>query len=584
MGLRITHLVLPAYVLATIVFTWPLARHFAAAIPSGRIHVDPCMQAFILGWDWHALLARPQDVFSPPIFFPERNALTYMDHLLGEALTAAPFLAFFRSIPAAYNFLFLFSFVFSAWAVYRLTRLLGVSRLGALLAGFLFAFGPYRFANLGLLNQLQTEFLPLGILFALKYLGKYRVRDLIATAACLVVQVYFGWYYAFYLAIALGLLVMVMLLRGSFKFHRVPLWGSAAIAAVSLLLILPVTLPYVRGHAALPEFHRTLGESALYSADLLDYLKLNQNAVLASWIPLATGAQSYWPGLVTVLLGALGARGVWRRGDLAGDGRGYFLALTVSSFILSLGPILHVAGARIWIPLPYAALYYVFPGFPSMRAPARLASLVLLGLAVLAGFGYDRLRQEIRGRFPWRPLGLSLFAVSIAFAWPRPLSVVELPSGNPMPEVYAWLASQPQPEPVLELPVPARDADENETHALRQFYVLYHRHPRLDGVSGFVTRRYKEFRFAIQGFPSEEALRAAREKGAKLIIVHFGDYPPAEREWIRSRIPRRLTPIAEFGTDAVYRLAPITPEAPPGPRTSSARSPATRRSASPRGS
>src|SRR6266446_428436 len=463
--LRVTNLVLPGYLLAAVLFTWPLAANFTSAIPSSRVAFDPPMQAFLLGWDWHALLAHPLAVFNAPIFHPEPNTLTYMDHLLGETFLASPVLAMFRSIAAAYNFLVLFSFVVSAWAVYRLARLCGASQPGSCLAGFLYAFSPYRFANMDLLNQLQTEFLPLGILFAVKFLRKYRARDLAALAGCLIAQVYFGWYYAYYLAIAIALLLACAALTRSFAPDRVPLWKTGAIAAAALLLILPLTLPYVHEHRILPEFRRSLGESALYSADVMDYLKLNRNAVLAGFFPFATGAQSYWPGFATVLLGAMG----WRKARPAGDSwdrpqlQGYFLALSATAFLLSLGPILHVAGARIWIPLPHAVLYYLVPGFSSMRAPARFACLVLLGLAVLASFGYDRLRERIRPPFI-RGLTLSaLFALSIAFAWPRPLSTLELPSESRTPPVYAWLKARPGSEPLLELPVPRVDADENET-------------------------------------------------------------------------------------------------------------------------
>jgi len=549
---------LPSYLLATIVFTWPLLQSFAGAIPSSRVGSDPGIQAFILGWDWHALTAHPFRLFDPPIFYPERNALTYMDHLLGETLTAAPVLALGGSVPAAYNFLFLVSFAASAWAVYRLVRLLGVSRAGACLGGFLFAFSPYRYANLDVLNQLQTQFLPLGLWFALKFLRKYRARDLAGAAACLVAQVYFGWYYAYHLALALTLLVLVTLLGRSLEPGRVMRGRSAVVAAMSVLLIVPVTLPYAREHAVLTEFRRSLGECALYSADVLDYLKLNRNAVLTSWVPFAAGAQSYWPGLATVLLGALGAGGIrWRSGGPAVAAGAYFLALSATSFLVSLGPILQVAGTRIWIPLPYAALYYIVPGFSGMRAPARFAVLVLLGLAVLAGLGYERLRQRIRGRLPWRAVSLSLFAGSVVFAWPGPLSTIDLDAPTRMPRVYAWLARQPRSEPILELPVPTREAEESETDSIRQFWLLYHGHPRLDGTSGFVSRRYRSFRAAIQSFPSEGALQAAGGTGARLIVVHFADYAPARREALRAKIrgERRLVPLVEFGTDAVFRLA-----------------------------
>ncbi len=584
--------------LASVLLTWPVAHAFFRAIPSSRVAFDPCMQAFLLGWDWRSLstgaLLR---VFDVPIFHPEPNTLAYMDHLLGEAAAAAPLLALRASLAGAYNFLFLGSFACSAWATYRLVRLFGVSRFGAFLAGFLFAFGPYRYANLDLLNQLQTQFLPLGILFGVRYLQRGRTRHLAGVAGTLVAQTYFGWYYAYYLVLALALLWLYA--RAAGWPRPAPARAGArrrealALGAGAILLVLPVVLPYVRERLLLPEFRRSLGQSALYSADLLDYLVWPVTTALGRWVPFARASQSYWPGLVTVVLAAVGVSGIWRRPAAPGKRRtwrsalqrwgpaGYFLVLAAAALVLSLGPILHVAGHRLWIPLPYAALYFVTPGFPSMRAPARLASLVLLALAVLAGLGYEewRRRWAARGERPAagagaRPLAstartgrpalasaalpAALLLAAVACAWPRPLTTVELPDPARLPTVYAWLAAQPDSPPVLEVPVPARDADESETHALRQLYALYHGKPRLDGTSGFVSRRYKRFRAAMQGFPDEASLRASAELGARLVVVHYGDYPPAAREALRGRVgaAAALEPAARFGDDEIYRLRP----------------------------
>jgi hypothetical protein len=551
---RATHLILPLYILASLIFTWPLIEHFNRAIPSSRLAADPAIQAFILNWDARTLLTNPLQLFHPPIFFPEQNTLTYMDHMVGETVLAAPAFTSFHSAAAAYNYLVLLSFVASGWAVYRLTRLLGVSRPGAFLAGFLFSFSQYRFANLDLLNQLQTQLLPVGLFFGVRYLRRLRKRDLAGIAGTMTLQVYCGWYYAYYLAIALGLLLAYSILRGDLRGRRMPVAPLGAAIVISALVASPVILPYIHEHRILPEFHRSLGESALYSADVVDYFKGSGTARLASLAPLGTGAQSYWPGPVTVLLAFAGiiVRGAKRLKE-----EGYFLVLAAVSFVLSLGPILHVAGARFWIPLPYAALYYVLPGFSSMRAPARFACLVTLALAVLAGVGYERLQDRLRPHPTLRRSTLvAAFVPAVLCAWPVPLSLVELPSRDRLPPVYTWLSNHPDEEPLLELPAPARDPDENGSHSMRQFYLIYHGHPRLDGSSGFVSRRYRRFRSAIQAFPGEGALQAAHEMGARLVVVHFQDYPIEEREPLRRAIAaeHRLTLKADFGSDAVYEL------------------------------
>lgn len=575
-----TLLVLPLFAALSLLATWPVLARFTEAIPSSRLVFDPSLQAFLIGWGWRALGTDPLHVFDAPIFHPEPRTLTYMDHMLGEAVAAGPVMAATGSLAAGYNVLVLASFALSGWWTYRLTRLFGVSRPGAFLAGFLFAFSSYRFANLDLLNQLQTQFLPLGLFFAVRYLMRWKLRDAAGAAAALWVQVAFGWYYAYYLLIALLLLAAYAIAGGLWRPPRghgrklVAVWGLA------LLATLPMAWPYALQNRSMPEFRRTLGESALYSADVLDYGRAHATSVLASGLGLPTGGQSYWPGIVTVTLSILafvalrreakrasreedgtGFAGVMRRARAAIGAvraRGFFVVLAVTSFVLSLGPILHVAGRAVWIPLPYAALYYLLPGFSSMRAPARLAVLVVLAMSVLAGLGYRELQRALAGRsaFVRGTATTILFLAAGLFAWTPPVSLLELPREDGLPPVYRWLAAEPDSVRVLEFPVPARDSEESETHSLRQLMTLFHGKRRLDGSSGFVSPRYRAFRTAVQSFPDGRALDEIRAMGGTLVIVHFGDYGPADAADLARRISAepRLVLRAASGSDAVFEL------------------------------
>ncbi|HKQ19978.1 MAG TPA: hypothetical protein VJW75_09555, partial [Candidatus Eisenbacteria bacterium] len=212
---RNTLLVLPLFVVVAIAFSHEMLPWYSVSIPATRQSFDPALQAFILVWDWQSLPRDAMHLFDAPIFHPERRTLTYMDHMVGEAIVGAPVHAATNSIAAGYNFLFLLATILSAWATYRLARLIGAPRAGAWLCGFLFAFSPYRMANVDLLNQLQTQFLPLGLFFALRYLQRWKLIDVVALAGVFVVQVYFGWYYTFFLATALGLLLFWALIQGT---------------------------------------------------------------------------------------------------------------------------------------------------------------------------------------------------------------------------------------------------------------------------------------------------------------------------------------------------------------------------------
>ncbi|HTM00302.1 MAG TPA: hypothetical protein VL503_04145 [Candidatus Omnitrophota bacterium] len=523
-------------------------------IPSPHRLFDPPLQAFLIGWDWHALTTAPGTLFNPPIFHPETRTLTYMDSMIGETLLAAPVLAARGSIAAAYNFVLLASFALSAWGAYRLTRLFSVSRPGAFLAGLFFGFCPYRFANLDLLNQLQTQFLPWGIFFAVRLARRGRPRDAAGTLAMVAAQVYFGWYYAYYLAIATAITLFVARIGRVGTAHPIR-WRALALATlIALIAVAPVVVPYVLQRTAEHGLHRTLGESALYSADLLDYVRTNPGS-LAARLPWAvTGSHSYWPGLIAVAFCLMGILAAWRGRDRLAA---IPVALAGSGFVLSLGPILHLAGRAIPIPLPYALLYYVVPGVSGMRAPARFAVLVALGVAVLAGIGYERSLPLLRVRSHRRILTLALVLLVVVGDVYRPAPGLPLPNQDTIAPIYRRLAATPGTDPVLEIPVPATEADENVTHALRQYALLGHGRPRLDGVSGFVTPRYREFRRIVQSFPARDALTAAKSFGARWVIVHYGDYAPERRADLGRRVAAEpgLESIAREGSDVLYRLS-----------------------------
>jgi hypothetical protein len=581
---RSSYLVVPFYLAAALVLTWPLAILFGSHLPAVFTFYDALLQVFLLGWGWHGLTSNPLEVFNAPIFYPEVRTLTYMDHMLGEAVLAGPVAAVF-GLGAAYNSLVILSFVASAYFVYRLARLYGISRSGSCVAGFLFAFCPYRFGHLGALNQLQTQFIPLALFFGVRFLRTERLRYGIGAALTFVVQSYFGWYSTFHLLTALAVLLGWEALRSPQGWRRLPWRRIALLGVVSAALMLPSALPYVVQRLAMPEFERPIAETIRLSADPLHYLRVSPENVLARLVPGLGDLFGFFPGLVAMVLAVVAVVAMCRapvapippatshteprqlqpqsrrrplleriRALCGQRESGFFPLLGLSGLVLSLGPILHVAGHRLWIPLPYALCYYVIPGFASMRTPARFAILVALAAAVLAGVGYDTLRRRY-SRFGSVFLVVTL-AVAGVLAWSPGLPFVRYPDRASMPSVYAWLASQPDTRPVLELPVPAGRHTESATDLSRQMYVLHHGKPRLDGASGFTSDRYAAFRREMRAFPGQQSIRSAYEMGARRLIVHYGDYAPALREGIRRRVDdaMELREVATFGQDAVYEI------------------------------
>ncbi len=156
-----------------------------------------------------------------------------------------------------------------------------------------------------------------------------------------------------------------------------------------------------------------------------------------------------------LLLAGLGVvRGSVRRRWLAA-------AFAAATFLLSLGPALHLAQRdRGRFPLPYRAAYAYLPGVSALRAPLRIAPLLMLGIALLAACGVRWLRDRAtgdgrRGGALPRLLAPALTACVLAEFLTAPLATVAVADGAHPSPAQTWLAAQP-PAVVCELPDPSR--------------------------------------------------------------------------------------------------------------------------------
>ena len=62
----------------------------------------------------------------------------------------------------------------------------------------------------------------------------------------------------------------------------------------------------------------------------------------------------------------------------------------VIAWLFALGPIGHVFGHRFWYKAPFS-WFMQWPGFDSVRVPARFMCVEILCLAVIAAFAFARL-------------------------------------------------------------------------------------------------------------------------------------------------------------------------------------------------
>jgi len=520
-------------------------------------------------WDWHALTTQPGTLFQANIFHPAPDALAYSEHALGKVPITGPLLALSGNAVFAYQADLLLTFALSGAALYALLRSVGAARGASFVGGLVYAFCPARLDSLYHTYLLAGQYLPLALLFLDRTLFGERRRDAIGFGAFLLLQLLSSYYLAYQAVVALGAWAAAVLwtTRGRLPWRgvvRVALAGVAVAAAFVLL-----SLPYlrVRSGGAIFGYGGALAEALIGGSNdpwrsfLASPLLLRASLVE----PLTRGGFAY-VGLVVLPLVLLGLRRVSaeatsRRRLAAGA-----LAIALAGWVLSLGPYLPLEGGRV--RLPYWYLMELLPGFDSMRVPGRFALAMMLGIAVLAGLGVDRLLRTLaaRGAAAWSgaaATALLVLLVCVDYGFgverygTRPLRV-----GADGPEVYRRLAELPR-GPLLELPLPLPDglrASEAMVHSTTHWM------PLLAGSSGYFPPSLPIVTGVARRLPDPGALELlGRLTGLRYVVLHRAALTPAEsRRW---RDPHGLDLVGRFGGDELYVVAnPPAPDLEPALR------------------
>jgi len=551
------------YALLAVVLTWPLARHLTTHLPGSYTWAfDEYTFVWNTWWLRYSLLNLGQNPLATDyIFYPLGISLVLYTYNILNALIALPLQAFLP-LPAISNLTFLVTTALSGYGTYLLVRyILSTSHSNsrstnpqpaAFLSGLIYAFGSYRmvYAAIGHYDMWSTAWIPLYALFLLKTLREPGRRNPILAGLFLTLsmlnEMIFG--------VFLGMLTVILVIG-----HR-PLgigdWELgkrlAVLGLVAGVLYAPLGVPILREMVGGYEL-TGWGDAEKLSVDLLG---LVTPTALHPWggdwaetlRRTREGTARFrdvntvflgWTGLTLALIGAVRYR---RR--LAA-----WIAAFITFALFSLGPLLQINGRSLFdldglkttVPLPFILLHYI-PIVKANRVPNRFSVVLMLALAVLAGFGaFWLLGQPARSkerpsegrRLPSAiryPL-TALLAVLLLFehlSIPLPLTDARIP------EVYGQVAAAPGDFAILQLPLGWRNsfgvqgAESTQT----QYYQTFH-HKRL--LSGNISRnppfKFDYFRrvpildslITIQTYGQVDDARRAADRATAAEFVRFYD-------------------------------------------------------------
>ncbi len=510
-------------------------------------------------------------MFDAPIFYPSGGALALSEHMLGNL----PLYGLARAIrdePAfGYNLFVLLSTLAAALGAFALTRSLGLGMAPALLAGAIFAFFPGRLARAadGEVQLLGLYWLPWALTALLAWLRRGRRSALAAFGALVALQLLSSMYLAYFTAAGLAVALPVLLAgrRGSGEplSRHLAAWATAAGAAVPLFAL---SLPYL-GQGAQGALKELRFVWTLNSADpILSYVlcpprfgePLRAGGAICA--DLVSNQVHLGAGLVALALAVVGVAASIRRPPEGRSRRGLLAVLSAAGvgWLLSLGPALVLGGEPVelaglgTVPLPYALLAEVVPGFRFLRVPARFALLASLGLAVAAAAGLAALLGRLRGRGARALVATAVLALVALEYRHAPLRLEPAETPTTTPEIVRRLAGIEPAAPLVVLPTGSGIWARAPLYVYRS---AFHRHPLMNGYSGHFPEGYFDRMRLANRLPDPAAAAALRHLGVELVLVHEDD-PEALRRHREERMKGAgLELLTAAGGGRLYRLPPV---------------------------
>jgi hypothetical protein len=543
------------YSALTVLLTYPLAFRLRL-MDAG----DSAFFAWAIGWERHALLTGPSRLPHGNMFFPLRYTLGMDEPVLGTSVLVLPLALFTDDAVLLYNVARLLTFVLSALSAYLLARGLGAAEGPSLLAGAAFAFSPVRVDQIAHLSTLGTQWLPLVVLFAVRFFRDGRARDALAAGALFALEAYACGYHGVIGLLVLPLSFLPLLWR---RWSRLPL--AVAGTAVAAAALLPL---YLLHRAALAPLGYVRGpeETATFSAALESFLATSSwNHV---WGELTapfrtTYSNNLFPGLALPLLALAGGVLLWRSGRRPSREAWALVVMALATVAVALGPEVRFLGHDLF-PGPFA-LARELPLFRMIRVPSRAGVFLVLPLAMLAA----------KALTAWRPRPFIMGAMAVLAILETVIAPIPMPgwaqvvdTRRPPPPVYAWLAAQPGAVVVAELPMlDIRGIFEHPAHHESIYLVQStrgHWKTLANGYAGIEPTPYVALRNAVRTFPSAIALDALRAHQVRYVILHRGGYGPNKWARIERDLPGfagELREVARFddGADRVFALEPSAP-------------------------
>ncbi|UCD15920.1 MAG: hypothetical protein JSV34_02405, partial [Candidatus Omnitrophota bacterium] len=205
----------------------------------------------------------------------------------------------------------------------------------------------------------------------------------------------------------------------------------------------------------------------------------------------------------------------------------FFLLLTVVAWLFSQPPWWKIGPLKIFMPS-----FFMYKILPPFRAYCRFGIVVMLAVAVLAGYGLKYILERFKTNSK-KVLMTSLLCGVVLFEfwnWP-PFKVIDV---SRAPQVYYWLGEQKEEFAIAEYPL-----DIDLPNEIYKFYQIFHHKPIINGtIPGTGPNRIAR---TITKLSEPKTAATLKGLGVKYVLVHRGKYLDTELlEWAQEldKIPQ----------------------------------------------
>jgi len=286
--------------------------------------------------------------------------------------------------------------------------------------------------------------------------------------------------------------------------------------------------------SAFNPYHRPFDDLFAMSAKPLSYLLPSPvHPVFGKFTQFFVGSELYgksftehtlYLGWVSLILSFMAVR-YWRRKPSLGTGSekhrnednlniGFFILLAIVAWLFSQPPWWNLGGLKLYLPS-----FFMYRIIPMFRAYCRFGIVVMLAVAVLAGFGLKFFLERFKTKV------VKLFITTLCcllvlfefWNWPA-YKVIDV---SKFPAAYYWLKTLPRDTVIAEYPL---DADSpNETY---RFYQTLHEKKMINfTIPGTKANKLAQ---AITQLSSPQTAGILKWMGVKYVLVHEEGYKNTE--------------------------------------------------------